>query len=85
MSLDMLEEKREGASQKVVQCQQRIMSYYNKNVRTRRFRAGDWVLRKVNQNTRDPNYGVLCPKWEGSYRVVRTTGPRAYKLAYPDG
>ena len=70
MNLDLLEEKMEGASQRVAQCQQRIMRYYNKNVRMRQFRAGDWVLRKVNQNTRDPNHGVLGPKWEGPYRIV---------------
>ncbi|KAH9802826.1 Ribonuclease H [Citrus sinensis] len=85
LSLDLLEEKREGASQKVAQCQQRVTRYYNKNVRVRQFRAGDWVLRKVNQNTRDPNYGALGPRWEGPYRVIRATGPGAYELAYPDG
>ena len=85
MNLDLLEETREGASQKVTKCQRRIMRYYNKNVRVRQFQAEDWVLRKVNQNTRDPNHGVLGPKWEGPYRVIRATGPGAYKLAYPDG
>ena len=39
--LDLLEEKREGASQRTAKCQQRIMRYYNKNVRMRQFRAGD--------------------------------------------
>ncbi|KAH9768928.1 Ribonuclease H [Citrus sinensis] len=85
LSLDLLEEKREGASQKVAQYQQRVMRYYNKNVRVRQFRAGDWVLRKVNQNTRNPNHGALGPKWEGPYRVIRATGPGAYKLACQDG
>ena len=85
LNLDLLEEKRAGASQKVAQCQQRMMRYYNKNVRVRQFRAGDWVLRKVNQNTREPNHGALGPKWEGPYRVIRATGPGAYKLAYQDG
>ena len=70
LSLNLLEEKREGASQRTAKCQQRIMRYYNKNVRMRQFRAGDWVFRKVNQRTRDPNHSVLSPKWEGPYRVV---------------
>ena len=34
-SLDLLEEKKEEASQKVAQCQQRVMRYYNQNVRVR--------------------------------------------------
>ena len=38
----------------------------------------------MNQNTRDHNHGVLGLKWEGLYIVVQTTGPRAYKLTYPD-
>ena len=41
MNLDLLEEKKEGALQKVAKCQQRIMRYYNKNVRVRQFRPGD--------------------------------------------
>ncbi|XP_024043643.1 uncharacterized protein LOC112100085 [Citrus clementina] len=85
LSLDLLEEKMERASQKVAQCQQRVMRYYNKNVHVRQFRAGDWVLRNVNQNTRNPNHGTLGPKWEGPYRVIRATGSGAYKLAYQDG
>lgn len=85
LNLDLLEEKREGASRKVTQCQQRVTRYYNKNVRVRQFRTGDWVLRKVNQNTRDPNHGALGPKWKSPYRVIRATGPGAYKLAYPNG
>ena len=60
------------------------MHYYNKNVRVRQFRARDWVLRKINQNTRYPNHGALGLKWEGQYRVMRTTGPGAYKLIHPD-
>ena len=62
MNLDLLEEKREGTSHKVAQCQQRIMRYYNKNIRVKQFRVGDWVLRKVNQNTRDPIHDALGPK-----------------------
>ena len=37
ITLDLLEEKREEASQKVAQCQQRVMRYYNQNVRVRQF------------------------------------------------
>ena len=35
LNLDLLEEIREGASQKVAQCQQMITRYYNKKVRMR--------------------------------------------------
>ena len=43
------------------------------------------MLRNVNLNTRDPSHGVLGPKWEDPYRVIRATGLGSYKLAYPDG
>lgn len=47
----------------------------------RQFRVGDWVLRKVNQNTRDPAQGVLDPNYERPYRVLQVAGPSAYRLA----
>ena len=46
MSLDLLEGKIEGVSQRVAKYQQRTMRYYNKNVHIRQFRTGDWILRK---------------------------------------
>ena len=51
----------------------------------RQFKTGDWVLRRVNQNTRDPNHGVFGLNWEGPYRVLRVAGLEAYKLAHANG
>lgn len=82
MNLDLLEEKREKASRKVIQYQERIMRYYNQNVCVRRFRAGDWVLKKVNQSTRGPNQDVFCPNWEGLYRIIQATTLGANNLDY---
>ena len=39
--------------------------YYNRKVKVRRFNAGDLVLRKVLQATKDPSQGKLGPTWEG--------------------
>ncbi|KAF3448844.1 hypothetical protein FNV43_RR09558 [Rhamnella rubrinervis] len=60
--------------------QQRVTKYYNTKVHPRRFRVGDYVLRKVFQNTQELNAGKLGPTWEGPYRVVGIPRPGAYTL-----
>lgn len=85
LNLDLLAERRELALKRVAEYQQRVAYYYNQNVRKRQFKTDDWVLRRVNQSTRDPNHGVFGPNWEGLYRVLRAAGPGAYKLAHADG
>ena len=65
--------------------QQRISRAYNKNIRTRRFQVGDWVLRKAFQNTTNPADGKLAPKWEGPYEVESEAGKGAYRLKNMEG
>lgn len=65
--------------------QQNIVRSYNKNVRVKVFQQGDWVLRKVFPNNKDPRHGNLAPTWEGPYRVERRTGHGAYELTNRDG
>lgn len=62
-----------------------VTRYYTQNVRVQEFKVGDWVLRKVNKSTRDPNHGVFNPNWEGPYKVLRAAGAGAYKLARASG
>lgn len=85
LNLDLLAERRELALKRVAEYQQRVVYYYNRNVRKRQFKTDDWVLKRVNQSTRDPNHEVFGPNWEGPYRVLRAAGPSAYKLAHADG
>ena len=58
----------------IVAHQQQITKAYNKNINVRRFQIGDLVLRKIFQNTKDPNVGKLAPKWEGSYLIEAEVG-----------
>lgn len=74
LNLDLLVEKRELASRRVAAYQQRITRYYNQNIRVRQFKVSDWVLKKVNQDTKDLSQGVNGPNWEGPYRVLRVSG-----------
>ncbi|KAF3455875.1 hypothetical protein FNV43_RR00517 [Rhamnella rubrinervis] len=60
--------------------QQRIARHYNAKVRPRRFRIGDFVLRRVFQNTQELNTGKLGPIWEGPYRVLDIPRPGTYTL-----
>ncbi|XP_052297264.1 uncharacterized protein LOC127902396 [Citrus sinensis] len=85
LNLDLLTEKRELAAERSVIYQQRVARYYNQKVNIRQFKVGDWVLRRVNQNTKDSTQGVLGPNWEGPYRVKQLVGPGAYKLVRMDG
>ncbi|XP_052300414.1 uncharacterized protein LOC127903754 [Citrus sinensis] len=85
LNLDLLMERREQAAERSVTYQQRVARYYNQKVNIRQFRVGDWVLRRVNQSTKDSTQGVLGPNWEGPYRVKQIAGPGAYKLVRADG
>ena len=50
----------------------------------RTFKIGDWVLRRVFQNTKEAGAGKLGPNWEGPYKITRVIGQGAYKLQARD-
>ena len=85
LNLDLLTKKREQASKRSTIYQQWVARYYNQKVNVRQFKVGDWVLRRVNQNTKDSTQGVLGPNWQGLYRVKQIVGLGAYKLVRTDG
>lgn len=78
--LDALEELRESALIKMASQKQAVERYFNKNVRVKVFHEGDYVLRRVFQNTQELNAGKLSIKWEGPYRISKVVGKGAYKL-----
>ena len=45
--LDTIDEKREVAAARIAYYKQQAAKYYNKNVCTRTFQTGEWVLIKV--------------------------------------
>ena len=55
LNLDLLDEIREKAAQRIALYQEKMARYYNTKVKLRRFEVGDWVLRKVTQVTKDPS------------------------------
>lgn len=46
-------------------------NFYNKRVRVKNFKIGEWVLRKNKASHLEP-LGKLSVTWEGPYKVVGT-------------
>ena len=65
-----MDEVRDQATQRMAKYKQKIVEYYNRRVKLKKFNIGDLVLRKVTPATKDPAQGKLGPNWEGSYKVV---------------
>ena len=69
--LDMTDELCEAATVCIASYQQRLTNLYNRRVKSRTFRDGDLVLRRVFENTTNPIDGKFQPNWEGPYMVVQ--------------
>ena len=61
LQLDLVDEVRAIAEQRLARYQDRMTKHYNSRVRHRDFKVGDLVLRKVMGATRDPTQGKLGP------------------------
>ena len=70
LQLDLVDEVRAIAEQRLARYQDRMAKHYNSRVRHRDFKVGDLVLRKVMGAARDPTQGKLSPNWEGPYRIT---------------
>jgi hypothetical protein len=80
LHLDLLQERRDQAQITQSAYQERMARYFDKRVKPRSFKIGDWVLRKVTLATKDPVEGKLAPNWEGPYKVISCQRPGAYHL-----
>ena len=67
LQLDLVDEIRAMAEQRLARYQDHMAKYYNSQVRHRDFQVGDLVLRKVMGAARDLTQGKLDPNWEGPY------------------
>ena len=54
--------------------------YYNRKVKERRFNAGDLVLKKISQATKDLSQEKLGQAWEGPYEVICHSRKGSYYL-----
>ena len=55
LQLDLVDEARAVAEQRLARYQNLMAKYYNSNVRRKDFQIGDLVLRKVMGAARDPS------------------------------
>ena len=80
--LDTLDELRESAAIRIASYQHRLANSYNKMVKPQTFQLGNLVLRRVFENTADPNAGKFQPNpnWEGPYLVTRADQSGSYAL-----
>ncbi|KAI3771957.1 hypothetical protein L6452_03129 [Arctium lappa] len=83
--LDALEELRERAHIRMASQKQAVERHFNKNVQIKVFQEGDYVLRRLFQNTQELNAGKLSTKWEGPYQISGVVGKGAYKIQTLDG
>ena len=70
LHLDLLDEVRATAKQRMVRYQDLMAKHYNTEVKPRRFSIRDLVLRNVTIATKDATQGKLGPNWKRPYRVV---------------
>lgn len=66
--LDLLEEEREMAEERILWEKVKAEQYFNKRVRPRAFRVGDLVLKR--SGVAGPNEGKMGPRWEGPYLII---------------
>ena len=85
LQLDLVDEVRATAKQRLMLYQNLMAKYYNSIVRRRDFQVGDLVLRKVMGVARDPSQGKLGPNWEGPYRITSWQRKDTYHLETLDG
>ena len=78
--LDMENELLEVAVIRIASYQQRMENLYNRHVKPRAFRVRDLVLRKVIENTAEPEVGKFQPNWERPYVIVRVGPIGSYTL-----
>ena len=61
LQLDLVDEVRATAKQRLTQYQNLMAKHYNSNVRHMDFQVGNLVLRKVMGAAKDPSQGKLGP------------------------
>ena len=70
IQLDLVDDVRAAAEQRLARYQNLMAKHYNSKVRHKDFQVGDLVLQKIMGSTRDPSQGKLGPNWEGLYRIT---------------
>ena len=84
LQLDLVDEARATAEQRLARYQNLVSKHYNSKVRHRDFQIGDLVLQKVMGAAKDLSQGKLGPNWEGPYRTTAWQRKGTYHLETMD-
>ncbi|KAK2998958.1 hypothetical protein RJ639_023927 [Escallonia herrerae] len=79
-NLDLIDDVRAQALDRMILIKQRVARFYNRRVRMRIFRVGDLVLRKLKVLDPKAAVGKLSPNWERPYKISKVLRPGAYSL-----
>ncbi|KAK3034436.1 hypothetical protein RJ639_034673 [Escallonia herrerae] len=79
-NLELLDDVRAQALDRMISTKQRVARFYNRRVRMRIFRVGDLVLRKLEVSDPKAAVGKLSPNWERPYKISKVLRPDAYSL-----
>ncbi|XP_075665139.1 uncharacterized protein LOC142634758 [Castanea sativa] len=85
LQLNLVDEVRAAAAQRLTRYQDMMAKHYNSKVRHRDFQVGDLVLRKVLGTTKYFSQGKLGPNWEGTYKIISWHRKGTYYLETLDG
>ncbi|GJV97071.1 reverse transcriptase domain-containing protein [Tanacetum coccineum] len=80
LNLELLEERREMAALRAVEYRTSTERYYNRRVKHKVLKIGDFVLQK-NEASRQEGQRKLDPKWEGPYQITIVKQKGTYTLA----
>ena len=87
LQLDLVDEARAVAEQRLARYQNLMSKHYNSKVRHKDFQIGDLVLRKVMGAAKDPSQGKLGPRrWmDGSFNTHGTQSTFGNTTSKDDG
>ena len=85
LQLDLVDEVRTTAEQRLAWYWDLMAKHYNSRVKRRDFQVGDLILRKVTGTMRDPSQENLGPNWEGPYIITSWQMKGIYHLEMLDG
>ncbi|KAG7557017.1 Ribonuclease H domain [Arabidopsis suecica] len=83
--LDTIDERRDQSLIRLQNYQQLTARYYNSKLKNRPLNVGDFVLRRVFDNTKEEGAGKLGINWEGPYQITEKIRNGVYRLQDLDG
>ena len=85
LQLDLLDERRIKAAEHAQVYRKRIARAYDKHVKERKFKVGDFVLKRIAPSQLPHPRGKLRPNWEGPYVIKEVYPGNAYRLVNAEG